>query len=263
MGQAKKRNQAVLQNCPFCIFCGGETRASTIDHIPAKIMFDGKLRPKGLEFSACAFCNNSAKKSDLAAAWIGRIYPEPQTREQKDDFEKILKSINNNFPELLIEMKMGRGAEKIGLKKLPTDIEGGLLRASGPILNGHMNIFGIKLAMALHFETSRKIIGRQGGVSVRWFSNYEKFTGDFPDQILNEMGPSGTLSNGNRNVGSQFQYAWRVAEDGGIGMYFASFRMSFSVFMFVALDRENLLPKNGEPFQVFSPKDLRQMLLTA
>jgi hypothetical protein len=264
MGQAKNRKRSyddLLKNYPFCIFCGGETPAVTVDHIPAKVMFDGSLRPKGLEFSACEACNHGARKADLAAAWLGRIYPDAKTQMQKDDIVKLLRSISNNFPELLIEMKMGRGAQKIGMKKLPNNTDGGLLRANGPLLTKYMNIFSLKLGLALHFETTKRIVGQDGGIAIRWFSNFEKFTGDFPDEITDIMGPSQTLQNGSNNVAGQFDYAWRVSEDGGLGMYFASFRMSFAIWMAVALDKTILQAKQDkEGLKIFTSFDMKQML---
>ncbi len=264
MGQAKNRKRSyedLLKNHPFCIFCGGSTPSATVDHIPAKIMFDGSLRPKGLEFAACKVCNHGARKADLAAAWVGRIYPDAQTQMQKDDLFKLLRSISNNFPELLIEMKMPRGAEKIGLKKVQNYGDGGLLRANGPTLTRHMNIFSLKLGLALHYETTKKIVGSNGGIAIRWFSNYEKFSGDFPDEITEFMGPSKTLQNGRNQVSGQFDYAWRVSDDGEIGLYFAYFRMSFAVFMAVALDKTVLQPKfKKEGLKVFTALELKQML---
>lgn len=263
LGEAKARKRAydeLLTKSPFCIFCGGNTRAVTIDHIPAKVMFDGKQRPKGLEFSACEICNNGAKHADLVAAWVGRFYPDPNTNEQKEEIPKLLKAINNNIPGLLQEMKMGRGAEKLAMRKLPIKIDGGLLHV-GPLLQKYMQVFSLKLGLALHHEVSGKILPETGGIAVRWFSNYEKFTGDFPDQLANFLGPSKTLVAGKKHVSDQFQYAWEIAENKEFGIYFASFRMSFAVFGAVALDPKVIAPPAGEDgLKVYSPIDVKTLI---
>jgi hypothetical protein len=55
-------------NDPLCIYCGGVVRATTIDHMPPRIMFYGKRHPKGLEFASCQKCNEGTKYAGLVAA---------------------------------------------------------------------------------------------------------------------------------------------------------------------------------------------------
>jgi len=52
MGEAKRRRklrEKILEANPMCIYCGGVTPAKTVEHIPAKIVFNRKQRPKGLD----------------------------------------------------------------------------------------------------------------------------------------------------------------------------------------------------------------------
>lgn len=264
LGEAKARRRAydeLLTKSPFCVFCGGTTHAVTVDHIiPAKVMFDGKQRPKGLEFSACEICNNGAKHADLVAAWVGRFYPDPKTDEQRGEIPKLLKAISNNIPGLLEEMKMGRGAEKLAKRKLPVEMDGGLLHV-GPLLQKHMQVFSLKLGLALHHEVSGNILLETGGIAARWFSNYEKFTGNFPDQHAHFLGPTKTLVAGKKHVSDQFQYTWEIAESKEFGIYFASFRMSFAVFAAVAIDPKVIAPPAGEDgLKVYSPIDVKALI---
>lgn len=44
MGEAKRLGrlrQQVLQGYPYCIYCGGEVPASTVDHVPPRAVVDG------------------------------------------------------------------------------------------------------------------------------------------------------------------------------------------------------------------------------
>lgn len=263
MGEAKnrRRNYAeLLKRSPFCIFCGGTTLAVNVDHIPAAVMFDGNQRPKGLEFSACEICNNGAKHADLVAAWVGRFYPDPTTDEQRSEIPKLLKAINNNIPGLLQEMKMGRGAQKIAMRKLPSEMDGGLLHV-GPLLQKYMEVFSLKLGLALHREVSGSILPETGSIAVRWFSNYEKFSGDFPDEITDFLGPSKTLVAGKKHVSDQFQYAWEIGQNKEFGIYFASFRMSFAVFAAVATSPHVLTPpKDQNGFKIYSPIGIKNLI---
>ena len=48
MGEAKRRKKLsarILEKHPFCCYCGGNERATTIDHVPAKIVFPYKRAP--------------------------------------------------------------------------------------------------------------------------------------------------------------------------------------------------------------------------
>jgi hypothetical protein len=263
LGEAKnkRRNYAeLLKRSPFCIFCGGNVPAVTVDHIPAAVMFDGKQRPKGLEFSACNICNIGAKHADLVAAWVGRMLPDSKKEAHKEEVKELLRSIRSNIPGLLEEMKIGRGAEKLAMRRLPTEMDGGLLRI-GPLVHKYMQVFSLKLGLALHKEVSGNILPETGGIAVRWFSNYEKFTGDFPDQLTNFLCPSKTLVAGKKHVSDQFQYAWEIAENKEFGIYFASFRMAFAVFAAVATDPRIIAPPAGEDgLKVYSPLDVKALI---
>ena len=50
------------------------------------------------------------------------------------------------------------------------------LNCSGPMLNTCIQNFGAKLGFALHYLQSDRIVPPEGGVAVRWFTNYEAMT---------------------------------------------------------------------------------------
>jgi hypothetical protein len=79
---AKKRaHSAVLEACPYCIYCGGEVPAVSIDHVPPRAMFRGRRRPKGLEFASCKNCNEGTGRADLVAALLSRVAPDAGDEE--------------------------------------------------------------------------------------------------------------------------------------------------------------------------------------
>ena len=93
MGEAKLKRRAhaaVLVAHPWCIYCGEIHSADTIEHMPPIAMFDGRQRPKGLEFLTCRDCNNGTRLSDMAASVLGRAYPDAQT---PDELRRLLSGV--------------------------------------------------------------------------------------------------------------------------------------------------------------------------
>lgn len=261
MGQAKNRRRKhseVLAGCPTCIYCGGIRSAETVEHMPPRMMFDGRRRPKGLEFASCYKCNRGTAHADLVASLLGRVYPDANKDEQKEEIKKLLSGIKNNIPGLLEEMRIGRAGQKIARKRVGLSEDGGFLRVNGPLVSKYMQAFAVKLGFALHYHATQEIVPPQGGVVARWFSNVERWEGKFPDTIFKLLPPPTTLIQGTFKVSDQFEYSWRTSPDGSIGLYFATFRMSFAVTSFAAMEASRLLavrPNNSE-FRVYAPGDI-------
>lgn len=112
------------------------------------------------------------------------------------------------------------------------------MNAGGPLLNHAMRIFGAKCGLALHWQTTSQIVPLGGGVGVRWFTNYQALTGDFPDYIFDRLGPAKTLQQGRKCVGDQFEYASLATDTGTMSAHWLTFRQSFMVIAFTAMDRE-------------------------
>ena len=82
MGEAKQKlraHAAMLVNAG-CIYCVGENAATTIEHMPPISIFEGRQRPKGLEFPSCQACNNNTGHADLVAAMLARLSKSDSVR---------------------------------------------------------------------------------------------------------------------------------------------------------------------------------------
>jgi hypothetical protein len=115
MSEARRRKRAfddLLKKYPWCIYCGGVVQADTVGHNPARIIFLGKQRPKGLEFPSCEACNRGTSHADLVAGLMSRVYPDAPTDAARDELKKILNAVANNIPGLLQEMEVRREEEK-------------------------------------------------------------------------------------------------------------------------------------------------------
>jgi hypothetical protein len=239
MGEAqlkKRRKRDFLKRNPICCYCGGLTPAATVDHVPSIQMFSLRRRPRGLEVPACEACNRATRQHEQVAALFGRIFPDGRTAEERDELQRIMRSVNSNNPGLLEEMIPSRRQEALfteSMDLLPLTAAG-VLNCSGPMVNRSMQIFGAKLGFALHYARTGRIIPLTGGVAVRWYSNYDAATGEIPANIYAMLGPPETLQQGKWHVGDQFSYAYAVAANSEMAAYFSVFRKSFAVLSWVS-----------------------------
>ena len=95
----RRAHAAVLDGCPWCIYCGGDTPATTVDHVPPIIMFAQRRRPKGLEFGSCEPCNGGTKHADLVAAMIGRSMPDSKMDADREEMKGIFSAVEITFPD--------------------------------------------------------------------------------------------------------------------------------------------------------------------
>lgn len=261
MGESNARRRAhahILEQNPWCIYCGEQ--ADTIEHMPPRMMFRGKQRPKGLEFPSCRPCNGGTSQSDIVASLIGRLYPDPTTQVEADEFQKLLLSVQKNVPGLLEEMRTRRAGEKLEVKRLGVHPDSGIMRADGPILTKHMKVFGAKMGFALHTEAFKMPVPLRGGVMPIWYSNAQAIRGELPENLLTFLPPLNTLRMGRMEVSDQFGFTWAITEERGNGLFFATFRESFAVAAITALDQSFFNRPDFPSFDVFVPGDLKRNL---
>ena len=99
MGKKSVKLKRFLTNNPLCCFCGGDTEATTMDHIPPRSFFLDRKHPKGLEFPACKHCNNSTSGVEDAARLLSLIQGTVYNTKIRDDF---LKRSDSYIKSLLI-----------------------------------------------------------------------------------------------------------------------------------------------------------------
>jgi hypothetical protein len=181
MGEATRKNRskaAILTASPWCIYCGGIEQATTVDHMPPRMMFRGKLRPGQFEFPACERCNTGTKASDLVASFLGRIFPDAESVLDQEDMQKVLRGMANNMPNVLQEMHIGRAGQKFARKRVPISNSGGFLRFSGPLF--HNTLTSLQPSSDLHctlqlqnplFHEREPSLFASTAMSKRWRAN--------------------------------------------------------------------------------------------
>jgi hypothetical protein len=262
MGEAnlkQKSHAGILALRPGCIYCAGANVATTIEHMPPIQVFEGRQRPRGLEFPACQQCNNGTGRSDLVASMLARVMPHSDSVVHRKDMTKILAAVSSNVSGLLHEMNIGRGAEKLARKRLGIPENMHPLRADGPILNSHILTFAAKLGFALHYELAGIPIPPAGGAQVMWFSNVQAMNDQIPQELISLLPAPLSLQQGRKSAGEQFQYSFARGEREHM-LYFASFSKSFAVAGVTAVDRSIWLEANADKFPIFKPGDFGQRL---
>lgn len=248
MGQSRSRLASLIAKHPFCAFCSGERPTASVEHMPSRILFDAKQRPKGLEFPSCVECQNSTRKAEQVVAVISRLYPDPVSEQQRADVREAFRAAEYNNPGLLAEMHV----DQVGVLQrlasqafaLPT---WDFLNLGGPICQRAIKLFGQKLAKALHFELTRYPLPRGAGIYVQHYSNFHAFTGEMPQQLMEVLGAEKSLVMGRQQAWGQFSYQSQQVIDGTITAHMAFFRQALSLLMVVYPD-PNDIGENGAAF---------------
>lgn len=217
---------------PNCIFCAGERETTSVEHMPSRILFDNKQRPKGLEFASCQECQDSTRKEEVAVAMFSRIYPDAVTRSAQLEYRKIIRKANQTFPGLLAEMHIDQLPVLADLgetaNKLPT---WNFITCGGPIAKSAIQKFAKKLALALHFETTNEIVPRGAGIFTMHYTNVHAFSGEMPVEFMDALGAERALVMGaQRSVGT-FSYQTARLKDEATTLHMAYFRGSFALMM--------------------------------
>lgn len=258
----RSRHAQVFKNFPNCIYCGGLEVATTVDHVPARNLFDGKVRPKGLEFPSCLACNNGTRVSELVVAALSRTYPDSSSEIAQKDLEQVFAGLGNNAPDVLRELYMPKAKAKFAAQRFG-DPDGGFLKLDGPLVSAHLEIFAAKLGFAFHFYATGKPIPLGGGVISAGYSNINMLEGNIPDDFISLFGQPKTLQQGIKHVGDQFRFGAVATDGGSMSAGFASFREALAFATFSADQVSKLMVDGRFPTRLFKPGDLRNPVVSS
>ena len=101
------------------------------------------------------------------------------------------------------------------------------------------------LIKALHYKHTTKVVPSDEALKIKWWSNAQLMTGQFPSEILDDVNLRPILKSGKNILNEQFTYGYQVSEDGNLGMYVALFRKAFAVIGLVAFNSELLKANNS------------------
>ncbi|MCQ1772871.1 hypothetical protein NOI24_16295 [Neorhizobium galegae] len=202
--------------------------------MPSRILFSGKMRPKGLEFGSCQECQNSTRREEQVVAMISRFYPDPKTVAERKEMKSLFRSVAHNFPGLLPEMHIDQllVLRDIGedAKRLPN---WDFLDISSPRVRGAVQKFAAKLAIALHFELTKQIVPRGAAIFVQHYTNFVAIVEGMPVELMEVLGEEKMLSMGSNHSAETFSYQSVILTDEPTTIHMAYFRQSFALLLVV------------------------------
>lgn len=241
VGMSRIRKQQFFREHPFCIFCGGEKMATSIEHCPPRAMFDDRSAPEGFEFSACSDCNLGTSNQDLLISWMARIDYTENSMVGDQRTERLLKAVNLQFPGLIRRMlpsasEARRTNRLLGIRPPPgrTHLETGVVNITSEMVRA-VEVFTRKLSKCVYFTHSRQVFPVGGCILLAWFTNVEfvKKSGFVPFSVLqNVAGVSPLMVRNKRILNDQFSYKYSSSDDGNIFALQAMFGNSFGVMIF-------------------------------
>lgn len=237
MGEARAKSRHrrdVLLGNSRCVYC--EQPAATVEHMPPRSMFMGKLRLSGLEFPSCSECNEATRGADALAAFFSRMSPSSFSPQWEiEEAYKLISPIRRNAPQALEEIfdpnkvrtKWTRGRDSIFTRKHEIQIQ-------GPVVHALMTAFSAKLGMSLFAEHIGYPMPVGSGVYTQFYLN-AGLTRQTAEAILSILPLGGQLRQGRLSSGKQFNYRYNTDKKTIIAV-FAAFNDNLFVRSIATLD---------------------------
>ena len=246
----KKRRDIIMEGQPNCIFCGGNTPADTIDHIPPKVIFRNKQWPEDFEFSGCASCNNGSKSYDYLIGFMARFTDDKIHNEHDiEEMMRFMKSVSINYPNVVKAMnKMTTRDKRIFSRETGVVPKFGETYADLPVVgvpeefNIAMKVQAAKITKALHFKHTGMVVPINASIRFRWYTNVNVMRGDSPmvDEVMRMVQGSGPIKRNNTTLKDQFDYKYVIAPTNDVAIYTCVFGKSFGFISFLTFDPDIL-----------------------
>lgn len=234
MGARIRRREQFFRDHPNCCFCGGNSRATTEDHQPARTYFKGREWPEGSVFPACQACNEATRKSEKILSLVVDGYIESPDRSE---YQRLVRSIQIEYPGLIDGMipnhtnEVRRILRESGLRKPEgqTYRDFPIIKLDRDVWDEHINNVGRKILLALHYMCFRKPLSSDGGMWLWVHTNFDWATGRFPEEII-EMAQNVALpTRQQRFLGDQFAVRWNYVDEPRCGLFVAHLQGALTI----------------------------------
>jgi len=198
-------------------------------------MFRGRTWPEGYEFPACSTCQTASSKEELLVALLARMHPSGDGPTELQEFEGLLRGVQNNFPGIVETLNLTANQKKTWLKRRHLELEPGQTAAELPLaalkdsrFESAVITFARKLFLALYYKHTGQPIPLNGGARFRWWTNAQDLSvlkSSAVQQLLNQF-PQ--LRRQATNLSDQFDYRFATPVDNPrLYAFLVSFNTSF------------------------------------
>ena len=226
---------------PFCVFCGGTSSATTIEHCPPRALFQHKHWPEGFEFASCDECNHGTSDHDAIVSMLARMDPDDSSGNADGRIPGLIKNVSNQFPNMISKMlpsatEARQKNRALGIKPRPGQTQ----QDVAPILvpeemSRAVATFARKLAKAIYVREVAAVFPNEGTLILNWFTNAEIVQhGKYVlfDLLKDVPGRAVPLQRGGRYLDEQFQYKLSITPESHVFMLQARFGVAFGLVIF-------------------------------
>lgn len=277
MGAGTRHRQQFLREHQWCAFCGGDTRATTIEHCPPRALFQNRQWPEGFEFPACASCNHGTSDDDLLISLIGRMNPFAETGNQDGKQVGLFHSVDKQYPGFFEQMMPGavearRRNRGLGIvpRQGQTHQEAGAVKVPDELHEAVCSL-GEKLGKGVFYNETGSAFPSDGCLLLHWFTNEQLFReGSYPafDLLQHVEGKAPPTERAGKFLGDQFEYKLSLGSENTVFILQCRFGASFGFVEFGAVESgllearvEALREESGHngPFAVLQSQTLQSV----
>ncbi|MDH0117218.1 hypothetical protein N7379_22285 [Rhizobium pusense] len=233
MGARKNKLAKFLSAHTHCYFCGEE--ATTIDHVPSRECFLGRVGPEGYEFPACKNCNNSAGRAEQTVALYRHCTDFTEDERGKPQVRKLLDGLRNNSPTRMPIMDVTVNQKRRIARQSGISLSPGQTYAGLPIIGINRDVhddfatFSRRLTCALFYKHLGKVLPSTHMVKTQWMQFIHKKAEEIVEDITKDMPHLTHTGRINTNIGQQFSYRWYAEGQTETFIFIAQFAMAFFI----------------------------------
>lgn len=205
---------------PTCCFCGGSAPATTQDHVPARSFFRDRRHPAGLEFPACASCQERTSDAEDVARLVALRQGAAFNPEVREYVEENHRSINRGLAE-----------RRPGMKFIAYAPDGREIHVLSPKVQKALIEAQRKLALALYYRLTGAILGPERCVALTFYPVSDGRRVAEYWRTLDQKPPDQSMHD--PSVAEQFKYRYRRVspERLGFDLLVGTFLHGFVAFM--------------------------------
>lgn len=225
MGQAQQKNKLreerrkeLLAKHPLCLFCGGLSPSTTIDHVPPEVCFPRGFHPEEFEFPACASCNQGAKKHDQIFALYSNLSDFDEQKfgagPDRERLASLMQAVRWNYPDAMPEFDAAKDIHRSGHIYTPRPVAYSV--ETTPAIQEAVEFMEEKLTHALYLREVGKILTPDHRFVAGIYQPQLDHTGALTDYFRNLL-PKMTIGERSniKTYGERFRYMsdYKDAED--------------------------------------------------